>query len=326
MAPFETDKSTSHRETRRGFPVAEDARCESCGYSLRGLRTGGVCPECGTPIVPRRHKDVAFDEMPMPLIRGYRASCWMATAAIAGLVALAIMQAAAARWSAGLALGLVTAVVGLWLVAVSRLTRPLDQPVADRHGFGPGSRMRRAARWTQLGWPALLVAAAIDQLRPALALPGWFSAGLHAAGLLVGIVGLALLALFLSRFAEWVRDEYASKAFQVAVSGMVILGVGLVTTPVVVALGGFGLLLVPWLVVLMIVVLIMSALAFPVGLFSLSRSVDWSLVHARERADRARSLHERVAAAARQAPVPAPEGEIELAEARPDPPEITPEP
>ncbi len=39
-----------HRLPPAPRPVATDAVCLVCGYSLRGLTVGGHCPECGTPI------------------------------------------------------------------------------------------------------------------------------------------------------------------------------------------------------------------------------------------------------------------------------------
>src|SRR5688500_14757059 len=33
-----------------GRRVADDVACYRCGYSLRGLDAGGLCPECGGPV------------------------------------------------------------------------------------------------------------------------------------------------------------------------------------------------------------------------------------------------------------------------------------
>ena len=40
------------RIRRRFVPHVSTARCPACGYNLTA-NTSGVCPECGTPVVPR---------------------------------------------------------------------------------------------------------------------------------------------------------------------------------------------------------------------------------------------------------------------------------
>ena len=35
----------------QGRTIEHDEPCGECGYNLRGVRYGGVCPECGSPIV-----------------------------------------------------------------------------------------------------------------------------------------------------------------------------------------------------------------------------------------------------------------------------------
>lgn len=68
----ERDDDTE-RPTRIAIAVdgclAEDRRCFSCGYNLRGLLPGGTCPECNTPVVESL-KGVELDEAPLPWLRG----------------------------------------------------------------------------------------------------------------------------------------------------------------------------------------------------------------------------------------------------------------
>lgn len=38
------------KRANQGALIEDEQACDACGYSLRGLRVGGVCPECGEPI------------------------------------------------------------------------------------------------------------------------------------------------------------------------------------------------------------------------------------------------------------------------------------
>ncbi len=37
--------------------ILGEARCRACGYNLRGLQAGGICPECAAPIAPSLRPD-----------------------------------------------------------------------------------------------------------------------------------------------------------------------------------------------------------------------------------------------------------------------------
>jgi hypothetical protein len=317
MSKYLTEKYLKYVAALRGKPIDQDMQCEYCGYNLRGLSYGKACPECGTPIQYRREPDLAFYDMPLPLIKGFRLSCWMAILAFLGMVAFWVIDGLRGGSAAGAVLALM--VVGLWLTAVWRLTQPLNVPQAVAHGFSPRSRLRSAARWLQLGW-LLALGARLAALAPAvLAPPSILYGRLTVFGVLVGIVGIGALALFLARFANWVRDEFAVRAFTTAVWGWVFLTPLLLLLPVIqVTVGPLVVFLLPALIVVIIVLVLVTVAALPVGLYSLSRSVDWSVIHAMDRTDRDRRLHERLA------PRPSPRvesaGPIHLA----DPPPETP--
>ncbi|MHC4099399.1 MAG: hypothetical protein ACYTFF_10965 [Planctomycetota bacterium] len=317
MSKFLTDKYLKYMAAIRGKPIDQDTQCEYCGYNLRGLRYGKVCPECGTPIQYRREPDLAFYEMPLPLIKGFRLSCWMAILAFMGMVVFWVIGGLRGRSAIGPVLILV--VVGLWLTAVWRLTRPLNLPQAIAHGFSPRSRLRNAARWLQVGWALAAVSLVANQAQAALVFPTTLFGSLIVVGVLVGIVGIGALALFLARFAHWVRDEFAAKAFITAVWGGVFSAPLVLLLPMIqVTIGPFVIFLVPVILVAIILLLLVTVAAFPVGLYSLSRSVDWSVIHAEDRTDRDRRLHERLAP--RPTPRPVSTGPIDLAE----PPQDTP--
>jgi hypothetical protein len=294
MSKYLTDKYLKYTAALRGKPIDQDTQCEYCGYNVRGLSYGKACPECGTPIRYRREPDLPFYEMPLPLIKGFRLSCWMAIVAFVGIVACWFIPGLGGGSAAVVVLALV--VVGLWLTAVWRLTRPLNLPQAFAHGFSPRSRLRNAARWLQSGWALAVGSLAANQAQAALAFPTTLFDNLFVVGVLIGIVGIGALALFLARFANWVRDEFAARAFTTAVWGWVFLAPLLLLLPVIqVTMGPLIIFLVPVLIVVIIALVLVTIAAFPVGLFSLSRSVDWSVSHATDRTDRDRRLHERLA-------------------------------
>jgi hypothetical protein len=323
MSEFLTDKYLKYMAALRGKPIEDDTQCEYCGYNLKGLRYGKACPECGTPIRYHRHPDLAFDEMPLPLIKGFRLSCWMSVSAIGAAVVVLVTGAVRTGYEIGLVLLL--AVVAMWVASVWRLTRPLDLPQAIAHGFSPRSRLRNAARWLQGGWILAVGAKAASTVQAAAGGPAILFDRLAFGGVLVGIVGLGALALFLARFAAWVRNEFAAKAFNLAVWGTALLGVMVLLLQALVAtIGGLVFFLVPFVAVLIVVLFVACVLAFPVGLYSLSRSVDWSVVHAEDRADRGRRMRSRMAS--RPPPVAESTEPIQLAGPSSEPAEEPPDP
>jgi predicted amidophosphoribosyltransferase len=52
--------------------IDTDQLCGQCGYNVRGLRWGGLCPECGSPIVLPDAAHDSLAEAPLPEIRKLR--------------------------------------------------------------------------------------------------------------------------------------------------------------------------------------------------------------------------------------------------------------
>lgn len=312
MGQFLSNKYLKFRSAMQGGLIDVDKQCDQCGYILRGLRYGGACPECGTPIVLRSDRDLAFHEMPLPLIKQFRVNSWIATLSVTGFVGLLVFGRSLVGSGVGV-VGPIVVLIIIWIYAVWRLTPVLDQPQAAAYGFARGGRLRLAARWLQLGW----VAAALSIPLSVLFSRSTFGFGLFTilffVGLGLGLLGLVCFVMFLRRFAGWVRDEFAERAFNLAVWGNVIaIPLAFVFVNMIFSLRPFLILVVLLFVLPILVLLIASMVAFPVGLLSLSRSVDWSVVHSRREAERARALREKMAP--RPAPLPEPPEQIELAE------------
>ena len=312
MGQFLSNKYLKFRSAMQGGLIEVDKQCDQCGYILRGLRYGGACPECGTPIILRLDRDVPFHEMPLPLIKQFRVNSWIATLSVAGFVSLLVFARSLAGSGVSMA-GLMMALIIAWIYAVWRLTPVLDQPQAAAYGFAREGRLRLAARWLQFGWVLAALSIPAGAVFSGSAVGWTFFLVLFFVGVGLGLVGLAALSLFLKRFAEWVRDEFAEKAFNLAVWG------NLIAVPLTFAIANLVFRLNPFLLIVSFVIvlpiaalLLVSLLAFPIGLLSLSRSVDWSVVHSRREAERARALREKMAP--RPAPLPELPAQIELAE------------
>ncbi len=308
MAQFLTDKYLKYRAALERRPIEDDRQCDQCGYNVKGLKFGGRCPECGTPIRYRRDPTLWFDELPLTLIRRFQRSCLLATVTLFGMMALAVVRLQAASPGFGTAL---LAGIGLWVYAAWRLTVPFDHPRAVSLGLGRLSRLRRAARLLQLAWLFFAGAVAVA------AASKWLSL-FWAAGP-VGVAGLVCLVLYLGRIASWVRDDFAEKAFDLSVFGTVLgAGLSLIIPGLGLAMGGFAINFVPFMLVFSLGLTVVSLLAFPVGLLSLSRSVGWSARHARARQARSREVDQRMAP--RPDPIPAPTEPIPLEGESADPP------
>ncbi len=312
MAQFFTDKYLKYRAALERRPIEGDRQCDQCGYNLRGLRFGGRCPECGTPIRYRRDPTFWFDELPLKLIRRFQRSCLLATVTLFGMMALAVVRFQAATPGSGTAL---LAGIGLWVYAAWRLTEPFDHPRAASLGLGHQSRLRRAARLLQLAWLVFAGAGALG------AVPPWLFF-LWATGLL-GVAGLVCLVLYLGRIASWLRDEFSEKAFDLSVLGTVLgAGLSLIIRGLGFTMGGLQINFVPFMLVLSLGLTVVSLLAFPVGLLSLSGSVGWSARHARARQARSGELAQRMAP--RPDPTPASTDPIPLVGESADPPSRKP--
>ena len=202
--------------------------------------------------------------------------------------------------------------IGLWIYAVWRLTPVLDEPQAAAYGFSREGRLRLAVRWLQLGWVVAALSIPLGAVFSGYTFGFTFFLTLFFVGLGLGLLGLVCFVMFLRRFAGWVGDEFAEKAFYLAVWGNVIaIPLAILFFNILFGLGPFLIIVGPLFVLPIVVLLIVSLLAFPVGLLSLSRSVDWSVVHSRREAERARALREKMAP--RPAPLPEPPAQIELA-------------
>lgn len=111
--------------------LEHDRLCGSCGYNLKGLFAGGVCPECGTPIRARASANEATPELleaPRSLVLMIAIGCFtlIGVVVLKYIVAVCMMLGrASVMWSsAALACVGVVWLVGVVLVTLPRPGRP----------------------------------------------------------------------------------------------------------------------------------------------------------------------------------------------------------
>lgn len=191
-------------------------RCRKCGYDLRGQPRGGVCPECGFEDTRPDPKMLAepLSEAPGHVIRTFAFGAMMCALVAALYVAFTISR----MFTPWLPITIPSVHMGLavlWIAGVRLATPFFDIPQAVVRGFGPSSRLRRAAWLVQFIWlvptaTALAFAIANPAAGPIHDLVAWTV----AIGTMGGIAAIICLAVLLDRLAEWTRDDLAQRALQ----------------------------------------------------------------------------------------------------------------
>ncbi|MEM0982962.1 MAG: hypothetical protein AAGI17_03325 [Planctomycetota bacterium] len=288
-------------DTYKDAVIMTDRACPKCDYPLRGLRQGGVCPECGTPIAaPRRYERFAdtLTDAPMWYISAVAAGCWLLSIAVFGEFAFDL--GARIFLAFGLGFGPIAYLFGIscvslvwsaaaWLVSSKR---PRTENIAgdvlldSRH-------LRLVVRGFQ-GF-TLFGAAACSLLAVMLAnrAPAGGGAKLSDLELAVTIVvvlarmitflGLVPLCVYLSAMADWAGETDIGGRLRGATWTMVI---GLTGT---VVLLGLSLLPIGMFKSVTALVALWTELAVWIAvflaawsIFGLARSASWAMQNARE--------------------------------------------
>lgn len=209
---------TGAAEAKLIHTINEPTPCPGCGYDIIGLRTDGVCPECGKPIHRKTRRVFSrFDFVDSP-----RSYLW--SIALAGLLLTVGWSLMPVAWivsghineTGGATLFLLASC--LWWVGVFIVTRP--RPIQRTEDTDPHKEWfvpRLVARVTQACW-VLFGAVGL-----ALANGGGAGAGAGAANSLSVIGGVAffvacfgLIAVFivLSNLTFWACDTASSEAYR----------------------------------------------------------------------------------------------------------------
>jgi hypothetical protein len=184
-----------------------------------------------------------------------------------------------------------------WWFATIVLTPSFALPQAVTRGFGPASKLRKAARLLPIGWVmatfASLAREFLSASSPAVVFPTptTFASLLGFAqvvGFLLGMAGIVVLCILLERLADWTRDSDAQRMFNWSMWLIPILSPMLFMSSLALPFLYSSELIIP-------IVWLVAAGFFPYGLLSLSKSVTLSIVHSFEQEERARRSEERKA-------------------------------
>lgn len=247
------------------MPIESDRPCAGCGYNLKGLFVGGVCPECGRPIsVPKKRMlDDTLVDAPRAFLLRFAVA---ASAAFVGLVCIVFGLFTA------ITLLVINSVFGFYGQAGPnaivgpqlRIPTPSHTFYASVFMFGavawcagfivttlprpdpPGVHESRRREWLRLrlacwGLQCLwLLAASLLLLLvmrapspgPGAAMPTWVVviATIASLSALFAFLGLLPCAVLLARYADWVPDNELSWRFRTSAWSVAVFGTLIVLT------------------------------------------------------------------------------------------------
>ncbi len=275
--------------------IETDRPCRSCGYNLKGLRNGLVCPECGTPIRAPTVGRFANNMVDAPL--GYLKQLRLGLGMLSASVVLGMVAGIASFFSSVPLfplVGLVCAplwVGGTWLVTEGRPVEdnvPPD-PILDH------AKLRLTIRATQsicllaafllfLGFLAERASGTAIGAAPPIYVV-WLN-GTGAVALLMSVLMLVPFGIYLSALADWaghgpVTMQFRVSAIIITVSG----GAGLLASvPVIIDPFGSGIsaIIVVWAAILTLI----AAGYFQVLVLRLANSVLWAVSNAKSGMER----------------------------------------
>jgi hypothetical protein len=296
-----------------GDPVPDEACCSNCGYSLKGLRSGGRCPECGTPISfrARRHRlEENLTDAPPRYLRDLAVGCWLL---FGGAIAVTLMSAVGRTAPGDISAGIEAGTGLMWMAGVWIVTRPRQTATRTRGELSAEWRRTRwVVRFSQAGWALAggaacaafiteraAINAAITALTPYV-VPSQVKGlrGLAGLGTFVGIVGLAPLCVMLADLADWAGNSTLAERFRTS-AWAVTLGAVTVALAVPIALakktGMFGpvALTIYGLSLLGCVGFALGLLMLLLSLAQLAGMSLWAIHSAGTRAESARRIAER---------------------------------
>lgn len=227
-----------------GELIDQDLRCIGCGYSLKGLRTSGRCPECGRAISgkgprPAFAGDDTLTDAPLGYLRFLALGC--ALMMVGSIATLFLLRRAwllqSELWTFAAAAASITWLLGVFIVTEPRRSSLTNTPEARRAWL----RTRWTIRILYLAWPGAVLAIFIG-IRFSIAGrasmnagqgPGLSTYAPHAdaaAGILalIGVAASIPLCILLTDLADWSRNEslgerFRSAAWALCFGGIVLL-------------------------------------------------------------------------------------------------------
>ncbi len=307
-----TPTSTSTKLGIGGETIIDDRLCPSCGYSLKGLVSGGTCPECGTTIRAyiKRYDDTLGDA-PARFLTILRAG--FVIMGVGGLVTLLLiltilmdfffLQPADMAIFGGLSSSakmrtvLLPLSIGAWSFGSIMVTIPRPEPggsgVRRENGMPEWHHLRTGIRAGALalviGTLLWLVAELAD-----VAILQWIGVVFVGAG----TASVVLTCIYVSNLAHWASDSHSAMQLMYAGLGIAVSGplAALMFSPLKFVVGVF----LP--VVLML--LLASMLWLSTNVLKMNSTISWAIINTRERVARderiAKKAREQAAEAARR--------------------------
>lgn len=205
-----------------GNQTVEARSCPHCDYDLKGLKIGGNCPECGSPIRVEAGSTYADNLAYAPRRYLRRLTAAMACSALFGVLTALAFVSALFSPSAGPIDGVIAAVLAMALAgSVWMVVQPRPAQSRDGDAVLDGPLCRNAA-W---GLTLALCPAGVF-LALMLGNAAWNELALITAFVLAGLVGLAgvlALGIYLLMLANWANEDGAQAA---AVGGAWAIGIG----------------------------------------------------------------------------------------------------
>jgi hypothetical protein len=213
--------ATAPGQTESAHPpdiILNERSCIGCGYSLKGLRLGGNCPECGLAIKGRKRAPRYTDQLvhaPMEWLEVFATGALLmflaATAALVMfLTLLFVRNVQVLVVLGGITLGWV---VGVWLCSRPRPVMPTTTVNVLREWRG----LRIAARVTQCFWPlsVLLILFAIWVYNTTVSTAALYAAiSVAGVSLVVAVGGLGPTCAFLAHLADWAEDSSLAQSLR----------------------------------------------------------------------------------------------------------------
>lgn len=205
--------------------VMESRPCRKCGYDLKGLRVGHLCPECGQtirlapkPVNARAGTMTDADPRYVRLIvAGFGA---MSAGILCSLFGLVIGRFSPIFGAAILVLGAVAWAAGVWIISQPRPPEfaELDNAILDT------ARSRLTVRVAAALWAAFILLLLVSDLATGVSFLG---PTLNAAAAIAGLAafaGLIPISIFVAELSFWMSNDAGGWQLRGAAWMMMIFG------------------------------------------------------------------------------------------------------
>lgn len=315
--PSATGPSPGSPAPRRADPptlITTDRTCVKCGYNLRGLSIGGVCPECGRKIQSHKHLPRYADQMiaaPMPWLRGFSLGTLLLAIGGTGMVLSAVacmfitlpaappVGGGGGSWQEAM-LWLPPIFAAIWSVGVFFTMRP--RPVTPATLEDPSREWRRARLAAQASQPFWLIGFILAVIATGPGVAGVLSAWVALGSIAIAAAGCGPLFYILSNLAYWASDTGLADRLRICA-----WSIGVATVLLLLILSGLGRLRVGGFAgnlvfaFLFFIGVVIPLVHTPICLWQLSAMGGWVVVNSatagarddrlRRKAERERALH-----------------------------------